>query len=318
MIHVRAVSKSFGRVRAVSGVSFEVARGQVVGLLGANGAGKTTTIRMVTGFLPPDQGSITVQGHDTVRASEAARRCLGYLPESAPAYGEMAVEDYLDYRARLYAMPRAKRRAAVDRAVGQCELAEVRRRRVGQLSRGFRQRVGLAAAILHDPQVVVLDEPTSALDPKQIRQARSLIRSLAADKAVLVSSHILPEVEQTCDRVVIMAGGAVRVDARPGDLLASLRESSPYVVEVGAAPERVEKTLRAVGGVDRVETSVADQRWTRARVVAKAGSGDLRDAIAAALSRDALPVRELTRETPSLERVFLRLIESDATAGAAA
>src|SRR5712671_529060 len=183
MIRVGSISKAFGRVQAVRRVSFEVPRGQVVGLLGANGAGKTTTIRMVTGFLPPDEGVITVEGFDTVRQSEQARRSLGYLPEAAPAYAEMAVEDYLDFRARLYSMRRAARKAGVERALGQCDLGSVRRRRVGQLSRGYRQRVGLAAAILHDPPVLVLDEPTSALDPRQIRHIRGLIRELAREKA---------------------------------------------------------------------------------------------------------------------------------------
>jgi ABC-2 type transport system ATP-binding protein len=321
VIRVGSISKSFGRIQAVRRVCFEVPRGQVVGLLGANGAGKTTTIRMVTGFLPPDEGSITVEGHDTVRASEAARRSLGYLPESAPAYAEMGVADYLDFRGRLYGMARAPRRDAVERALHRCDLASVRKRRVGQLSRGYRQRVGLAAAILHDPPVLVLDEPTSALDPRQIRHTRSLIRELARDKAVLVSSHILPEVEQTCDRVVILAGGSVRIDAKPSDLLASVRESSPYVVEARSAPEHLMDTLNSVAGVARVEHAPAEDGSARARVFARPGAPDLRDAIGAALARESIVVRELAREQPSLERIFLQLIESEAPlapAGAAA
>jgi ABC-2 type transport system ATP-binding protein len=311
MIQVRSVSKSFGRVNAVREVSFEVQRGQVVGLLGANGAGKTTTIRVVTGFLPPDSGSVLVEGRDSVTQSEAARRCLGYLPESAPAYGEMAVEDLLDFRARLYGMRRGVRRQAMNRVLGQCDLQGVRRRRVGQLSRGFRQRVGLAAAILHDPPVLVLDEPTSALDPRQIRQIRTLIRELARTKAVLVSSHILPEVEQTCDRVVIMTGGEVRVNARPSELLDSLRQGSPYLLEASARHGDPVPVLAAVPGVLGVDQIQRGAEWTKLRIPAHPGAGDLREALAAALAAHRIPLRELTREAPSLERVFLQLIESE-------
>jgi ABC-2 type transport system ATP-binding protein len=232
MIHVQGVSKSFGGIRAVRNVTFEVARGEVVGLLGANGAGKSTTIRMVTGFVPADSGSISINGFDTLDAALSARRQVGYLPESAPSYAEMTTRDYLDFRGRLYGMPRPARRAAIDRSLARCDLADVARRRVGQLSRGYRQRVGLAAAIMHDPPVLVLDEPTSALDPRQIRHVRTLVRDLAKDKAVLVSSHILPEVEQTCDRIVVMARGRIRLNARPRELLAKHRASAPLVVQV--------------------------------------------------------------------------------------
>ena len=316
MISVRAVSKSFGGVRAVRGVSFEVARGEVVGLLGANGAGKTTTIRMIAGFLPPDAGSVSIDGQDTMDQSLAARRRIGYLPESAPAYAEMATEDYLGFRAKLYRLNRPGRRAAVERAMHLCDLAEVRRRRVGQLSRGYRQRVGLAAAILHDPPVLVLDEPTSALDPRQIRQTRSLVRDLAKDKAVLVSSHILPEVERTCDRVVIMARGEVRADASPAALLAKARGDAPYIVEVRGAGEAAEwaSLLRAIPGVAAVEREgpPSADGWAAFRITAHPGRPDLREAIAQSAARGGLIVRELRREAMGLERLFLDMIEADA------
>lgn len=310
MISVRGVHKSFGRVQAVRGVTFEVGKGQVVGLLGANGAGKTTTIRMITGFLPPDQGSVAVCGHDTLAASIAARRSVGYLPESAPAYGEMSVEGFLAFRGRLYGLSGRARRLAIDRVAALCELQDVRRRRVGHLSKGFRQRVGLAAAMLHDPPVLVLDEPSNGLDPKQIGQARRLIRELARDRTVLISSHILPEVEQTCDRVIIMARGQVRVDADPRELLDSLRESSPYVVE--ARGEGASAMLRAVPGVEKAEdVAGVDAGWAAFRVTAAAGAADLREPIARAAAAKGVLIRELRRETPGLERVFLSLIEAD-------
>ena len=348
MISVRAVHKSFGRVQAVRGVTFEVGKGQVVGLLGANGAGKTTTIRMITGFTPPDAGSVAVAGHDTLGASLAARRAVGYLPESAPAYGEMSVDGFLAFRGTLYGMRRRARRAAIERVLGLCDLHEVRRRRVGQLSKGFRQRVGLAAAMLHDPPVLILDEPSNGLDPKQIGQARRLIRELAHDRTVLVSSHILPEVEQTCDRVIIMARGQVRVDADPKQLLDSLRDASPYVVE--ARGPDAERVLRSVAGVEKVEGATArespgataresssaavdDPRasasgilpstaapqsrraaapdWHTFRLTAAAGAPDLREVIAATCAASGVLIRELRREAPGLERIFLSLIEAD-------
>jgi ABC-2 type transport system ATP-binding protein len=325
MISVRHISKTFGgkgfgalrrrsgAVVAVQNVSFEVAPGQVVGLLGANGAGKTTTIRMITGFLPPDSGRILVAGHDTLGESEEARRAIGYLPEASPAYWEMATADYLDFRARLYSLPRRLRRAAVDSALDRCELQEVRHRRIGHLSRGFRQRVGLAAAIVHNPPVLVLDEPTSALDPRQIRQIRTLIRELAQERAVLVSSHILPEVEQTCDRVIIMARGQVRVDARPGELLDALRDTAPYIVEARspAGSEAARAALAAVNGVVRIEATEGPQNWITWRLSAAPGAPDLREAIAAAAVDSGFIIRELRRELPTLERIFLEMIEAD-------
>lgn len=318
MISVRQAAKSFGTVRAVRGVSFEVPAGQVVGLLGANGAGKTTTLRMITGFLPPDAGRISVAGHDTLDDSLAARAALGYLPESAPAYGEMSVESFLHFRGRLHGLPRGRRRLAVEKALERCDLVGVRARRIGHLSKGYRQRVGLAAAILHEPKALILDEPTNGLDPRQIGHARTLIRDLARDCTVLVSSHILPEVEQTCDRVIIMARGLVKVDARPGELLDSLREAAPYIVEVRPpAPGGAQAAGAFLAGVRGVATAQAageaggGDGWSTWRVTARPEAGDLRETIASAAAARGVLIRELRRETPTLERVFLQLIDAE-------
>jgi ABC-2 type transport system ATP-binding protein len=319
MIVLRDLSKSFGPVNAVRGVSLQIGRAEVVGLLGANGAGKTTTIRMITGFLPPDAGSVHVGAHDMVEDSRAARRQIGYLPEAAPAYSEMAVSDFLHFRGRLYGLGHRERTAAVGRSLARCWLQDVSHRRIGHLSKGFRQRVGLAAALLHDPRVVVLDEPTNGLDPTQIRQMRTLIRELGADRTVLVSSHILPEVERTCDRVVIMSRGRIAADARPADLLQALLSASDYVVELRPGPGGVSAAATALGrieGVAKVTPQAAENAgWASLAITPAPGAPDLREALAATAAAGSLAVRELRRETPSLERVFMELIESDNAGG---
>jgi ABC-2 type transport system ATP-binding protein len=225
-IEARQLSKRYGDHVAVDGLSFSVGRGEVVGFLGPNGAGKTTTMRMLTGFLPATDGSASIAGHDIFREPLAARRAVGYLPETPPLYPEMSVEAYVDFVAKIKDVPRRERRAAVDRAVGRCGLEGVRRRVIGQLSKGYRQRVGLAQAIVHDPQVLVLDEPTVGLDPIQIREIRGLIADLAAPAqggrrhSVILSTHILAEVEAICQRVILISQGHVALDQSMAELTA--------------------------------------------------------------------------------------------------
>jgi len=225
-IEVRQLSKRYGDHVVVDGLSFSVGRGEVVGFLGPNGAGKTTTMRMLTGFLPATGGSARIAGHDIFREPLAARRAVGYLPETPPLYPEMSVEGYVDFVAKIKDVPRRERRAAVDRAVGRCGLEGVRRRVIGQLSKGYRQRVGLAQAIVHDPEVLVLDEPTVGLDPIQIREIRGLIADLAAPaqgqrrRSVILSTHILAEVEAICQRVILINQGHVALDQSMAELTA--------------------------------------------------------------------------------------------------
>ena len=214
MIKVRGVSKRYGSFSAVRDVSFEISKGEVVGFLGPNGAGKTTTMRILTGFLPPSGGQVSIAGHDMSEEPAAARRALGYLPETPPLYPEMRVDDYLRYVARIKDVARAEIPAKLDRALGACGLEAVSRRVIGRLSKGYRQRVGLAQAIVHDPPVLVLDEPTAGLDPIQIAEIRRLIRDLAQEegRTVILSTHILPEVEAICRRVLLISHGEIRVD----------------------------------------------------------------------------------------------------------
>jgi len=229
MIQAQKLSKRYGDFVAVDAVSFDIDKGDVIGFLGPNGAGKTTTMRMLTGFLPPTEGTAEIAGHDIFSDSIAARRSVGYLPESPPLYPEMTVRSYLDFVARIKDVPRARRREAGDRSIERCGLTHVHRRVIGTLSKGFRQRVGLAQAIIHDPPVLILDEPTVGLDPLQIREIRGLIADLAApskgedQQTVVLSTHILAEVEAICRRVILLNEGRKVVDAPLADLTAGGR-----------------------------------------------------------------------------------------------
>jgi ABC-2 type transport system ATP-binding protein len=237
MIEVEKLTKRYGDFTAVRDVSFEIARGEVVGLLGPNGAGKTTTMRVVTGYMGPSEGSVRVAGHDLAEDPLGARAAVGYLPETPPLYPEMRVEDYVRYVAAINDVPRSERGARVDRALESCALLDVRRQVIGTLSKGYRQRVGLAQAIVHEPPVLVLDEPTSGLDPLQIGEIRELIRHLSADegRTVVLSTHQLAEVEAICQRVLIIAYGQLRLDATLDEARAGGSLEQAFMREVEAA-----------------------------------------------------------------------------------
>jgi ABC-2 type transport system ATP-binding protein len=237
MIKVERLTKRYGDFAAVQDVSFEIARGEVVGFLGPNGAGKTTTMRVLTGFMGPTSGRVEVAGRDMARDPLGARAAVGYLPEVPPLYPEMRVEDYVAYVAALNDVPRRQRAERVGRALDACGLAGVRRQVIGTLSKGYRQRVGLAQAIVHEPEVLVLDEPTAGLDPIQIAEIRELIRRLAADegRTVILSTHLLPEVEAICQRVLVIAYGRLRLDATLESIRATGSLERRFMDEVEAA-----------------------------------------------------------------------------------
>jgi ABC-2 type transport system ATP-binding protein len=306
MISARALTRRFGRIVAVDAIDLEVPRGQVAGFLGPNGAGKSTTIRMITGFLPPTSGTIRVDGRDVEREHAAVKQSIGYLPETTPLYGEMRVEEYLRLRWRLFGLPRSKRRAAIDRAVRRCWLDEVRRRPIHQLSRGYRQRVGLAAALLHEPPVLILDEPTVGLDPSQIREVRSLIRELAGRHTILLSTHILPEVEVTCDRVLMMARGRIRAAGTIEELQQQAAPLGRFLVETDL--KGADQAVLPIAGVRGAEIVLLDERWRRLIVTAVDSGADLREPIARALTARGGVVRELRREAPTLEQLFATII----------
>ncbi|HVF59089.1 MAG TPA: ATP-binding cassette domain-containing protein [Thermoanaerobaculia bacterium] len=308
MIEAVDLSRKYGDFTAVDGVSFAVHEGEIVGMLGPNGAGKTTTLRMITGFLPPSSGRVTVAGVDLVEKPRAARRELGYLPESVALYPEMRVDEYLAYRARLEGMRGPAAREAIDEAVGRCLIEEVRHQIIGTLSKGYRQRVALATAILHRPGVLVLDEPTVGLDPKQIIAIRELIRELRRERTVLLSTHILPEVELLCDRVLIIDRGRIVAHGTPQELRE--RSLGKAAVRVGfeGRPEGAEEALAALPGVGAVRRlDVAEPRYLLER---ENGLDPRPEVFRLAVARGWVLV-ELVEERATLEDIFVRLTTRD-------
>ena len=317
MIQAQELTRRYGDYLAVDRVSFEVGEGEIVGILGPNGAGKTTTIRMITGFLPPTQGQVTVYGKDLFTEPSQARRDIGYLPENVALYPEMRVSEYLSYRAQLEGLPRAEARQRIGEAVERCLLAEVRDQIISTLSKGFKQRVGLATAILHAPRVLVLDEPTIGLDPKQIVAIRELIRDLGKRHTLLLSTHILPEVELLCGRVLIIDRGRIIAEGTPERRRQSwLGNAVVKVVLKGDAAGAQEAlgTLPGVAGVrgehiDRVEgvsETVIHLECDR--------SADVREPVFQAAVANGWVLLGLAEEKASLEDVFVRLTTHDRAA----
>jgi len=303
-IAIEKLSKSYGHIRALAGVSFEVERGEVIGLLGPNGAGKTTLMKILTGYLEPDGGDVRVGGVDVVADRTTAQRRIGYLPESAPLYGEMLVQEYLEMMAAMRDVPVDQRRARVIDAIEATGLADRVVQPIATLSKGYRQRVGIAQAILHRPDILILDEPTTGLDPAQIVEIRDLIRRLSEHSTVMLSTHILSEVEATCERVLVIMKGELRADAK----LADLRESNSAVVAIEAGAEQVEDTLGKVEGVTKVE-EIGDSGELRRWRVTSTAATDLCPVLFDTLRATTWKVGELRPEPKTLERVFRELAQ---------
>ncbi len=299
-IEISRLSKSYGKIHALAKVSFTIAPGEVIGLLGPNGAGKTTLMKILTGYLEPDDGDVKVHGIDVVADPISAQRRIGYLPESAPLYGEMLVQDYLEMMASLRGVPVGERRTRVVDAIMATGLEQRATQVIATLSKGFKQRVGIAQAIIHTPDILILDEPTTGLDPSQIVEIRDLIKRLAEKSTVLLSTHILSEVEAACERVLVIMQGELRADAK----LADLRSSNVAVVAIDAAAKDVKELLGKVDGVTDVEKldDVAGE-LTRWRVTSGA-TADVCPALFEALRSTRWKVGELRPEPKTLERVF--------------
>lgn len=313
MIEVQNLTKRYPTQVAVSDVTFSVRQGEILGFLGPNGAGKTTTMRVLTGFLPPSSGTARIAGHDIVRQSREARAALGYLPESAALYGEMRVREYLAYRARLEGVSGAEVSRRVESAVEQCLLEEVADRKVENLSKGYRQRTALAGALVHEPRVLILDEPTVGLDPTQIIRIRETIRALGRERAVLLSTHILPEVDAVCDRVLIIDRGRIVAEGTPQALRRQLA-GTPTVRVALRGDVQARAALEALAGVTAVE-DVFTEGETRLRVHC-AQDADVAEDIFRLAVANGWTLRELSRETVSLEDVFVRLTHHDEAAAA--
>jgi len=306
MIEAVNLRKRYGETQALRGISFQIERGEVVGLLGPNGAGKTTAMKILVGCLLPTEGSARVAGHDVVEEPLAVQEKIGYLPENAPLYHDMLVQEYLSFTADMRGLDPAASRQRIARVARDCAIEGVLTRPIGHLSKGYRQRVGLASALLHDPEILILDEPTTGLDPDQIVEVRDLIRRMGHSKTVILSTHILSEVEATCDRAVIVIDGLVRADARLEDLTRSREEV--VTVAVGE-PSEAARALGSLPGVSGISTAGSDDGFTTFRLQLE-GEGQIGETIAAAVRDRGWPLRELRRDDRSLEQVFRELTAS--------
>lgn len=303
MLVLDGLTKRFGAITAVDHISFTVARGEVLGFLGPNGAGKSTTMKMVTGFLEPTSGTARVCGFDIRDQPLEAKRRMGYLPEGAPAYPEMTPMAFLEFCATVRGLSGRPLRKAIGEAIARTQLQEVMYRPIEALSKGFKRRVGLAQALLHDPEVLVLDEPTDGLDPNQKFEVRSLIKEMAADKAIVISTHILEEVDAVCTRAMIIARGKVLADATPAELEA--RDPAHRGVLVTVAAERAGAAAASLQAAGDVEVVLSDRgpAFACLRVVPR-GEADIYPAVQAAIRRDGIPVDSVTRERGRLDDVF--------------
>jgi ABC-2 type transport system ATP-binding protein len=304
MIDVTDLSKSYGPIEALCGVTFHIAPGEIVGLLGPNGAGKTTTIKILTGYLQPDDGTVHVNGLDVLTHTREVQADIGYLPENAPLYPELSVQAYLKMMAELRQIPEDEQLARLSQAIYATGLADHLTRPIGELSKGFRQRVGLAQAILHQPRLLILDEPTLGLDPTQIIEIRRLIRRLAEHSTILFSTHILSEVEALCDRVIILMNGQIRADAR----LSELAATPDAILVLEDAPAGLDRALRNLSGVRGVEPAQTREGYPAYRVLGQDPDGvDLCPAIYNLAREEGWPLRELRRDVRTLETVFNEL-----------
>lgn len=308
MIKVEGLTKRYASHTAVNGISFQVEKGQIVGFLGPNGAGKTTTMRVLTCFMPPSGGSANVAGYDVVDHPMEVKKRIGYLPETPPLYPEMEVGEYLDFVGRLKGIPSANLAARVDEVADRCAVGDVKNKMIAKLSKGYRQRVGLAQAIIHNPDVLILDEPTSGLDPQQIIETRDLIKGLAGDHTIILSTHILPEVEQICERVIIIARGRLVATDTVANLTSRLRGSETVSVEVTGTGDAasVQKKLEAVAGVSRV--SSRDGRDGLLSFIVESQEGQhIRPQLARTIVESGWNLNELHAVGLSLEEIFLEL-----------
>src|SRR5580698_3213102 len=310
MIEVKNLTKRYAGRHAIRDISFSVKRGEIVGLLGPNGAGKSTTMRILSCFMPATSGTARVGGFDVYHQSVEVRRRIGYMPENNPLYPEMRVREYLKFRARLKGLGWRRSRERVNTVMEQCGLTGVSRRIIGQLSKGYRQRVGLADALVHEPDLIILDEPTIGLDPNQIRSVRQLIKSLAGKHTVLISTHILPEAEMMCNRMVIMFDGKILAADTPDNLQRLMAGSSQIVAEIAAPAAELNEILSQMQGIETIDVSASEGEFQRCAITPRNGY-DLRPAVFAIVRERGWILRELTRNRHSLEDIYVQITRPD-------
>jgi len=306
MIEVAGLTKRYAGKTALTDISFTVQRGEIVGLLGDNGAGKSTTMRILACFLSATSGTVRIAGLDVFKDSEEVRRRIGYMPENNPLHLEMRVREYLKFRARLKGLSRQRSRERVDMVMEQCSLTDVGRRIIGQLSKGYRQRVGLADALVHEPELIILDEPTIGLDPHQMRSVRELIKSLAGSHTVLISTHILPEAEMTCNRMLIMFEGRILAADTPENLQKLLSSDGQVIAEIAAPLEELKAWLAQIPDVEYCDVSPAEGEFHRCALTPREGV-DVRPQIYALAAERGWMLRELTRSRHTLEDIYVRV-----------
>ncbi len=310
MIQVDNLVKRYAGFTAIHGLTFSVQKGEIVGFLGPNGAGKSTTMRILSCFMPASSGRAIVAGYDIYEKSLEVRKKIGYLPENVPLYPEMRVNEYLHFRAALKGVPRARRRSQVEKVSEQCGIADVSRKIIGHLSKGYRQRVGLADTLVHDPDLVILDEPTIGLDPNQIRQVRELIKNLGKSHTILLSTHILPEVEMTCSRVIIINKGRIVASDTAENLKRMRMGGCETVIELKADSETAVREFSAMSGVNHVDVSRQDDGYCKLVLHPKQDE-DLREPAYNRIREKGWALRELTRRSQTLEDVFVQITTED-------
>lgn len=314
MIEVSHLTKLYGPRAAISDLNFKIGKGEIVGFLGPNGAGKSTTMKILTGFMPASEGKANVAGFDVFENAIDVKRNVGFLPENPPVYPEMTVEDYVDFAARLHQVPRASLTKSVDGAIHRTGLGDVKKRLIGNLSKGYRQRVGLAQALVHNPKVLILDEPTVGLDPKQIIEIRELIKSLSGDHTVVLSSHILPEVTATCQRIIVINKGRIVAEDSIERLTAHANKGVVYSLTVKTPSAEAVDHLRKIDGISKITAA-----GPKLLIEIQSGSRDIREQIVETAVTRKMGVLEFSAEKLSLEEVFLQLTTvegSDAPKGA--
>jgi ABC-2 type transport system ATP-binding protein len=315
MIEVENLTKQYGPVTAIRDVSFTVPPGEIIGFLGPNGAGKSTTMRILSCFMPATSGSARVAGYDVFRQSLEVRRRIGYLPESVPLYNDLRVAPYLDFVAEVKGIPRGERKRRVADVMDRCLITDVQNRLIGNLSKGYRQRVGLAQAIVSDPHVLILDEPTIGLDPRQITEIRALIKSLAGEHTVILSTHILPEVSMVCNGVIIINQGRIVAQGRIDSLVEQFFPTSRVQVEVAGPPALVRDAIQKIPGVLVVQ-DLAVSNGVGTYVVESARGRDVRGEIFQLVAQQTWELRELRRVGMTLEEVFIRIVAGEEAAPA--